>query len=133
MLVKGLAIRSWYPGLVKGISPSEKTVQTASGAHPASYPTVFGFLSSRHSGPGLKLTTHSHLVPKVIMTGAIHPLPLYPFTALTGTTFISPVLGVIRLQDCYNVTAMYKTAPKIKVILVVTYNMPRMCIGKRES
>jgi hypothetical protein len=40
------------------------SVQTVSGAHPVSYPTVPGFFARRYSGRGVKLTTHLHLLPR---------------------------------------------------------------------
>jgi hypothetical protein len=37
------------------------------------------------SGRGVKLTTHLHLVPRLLMTGAITLLPLLAFMTWTGT------------------------------------------------
>jgi len=58
---------------------SSKTVQTGSGAHPASYSVGNGFTSW-----GMKLTTHPHLVLRSRMSGAAPLLPLYTFMAWTG-------------------------------------------------
>jgi len=42
----------------------------------ASYSKVLGTISSgEQSSQGVKLTTHLHLVPRLRMRGAIHPLP----------------------------------------------------------
>jgi hypothetical protein len=56
------------------ISPHRR-VQTGSGAQPASYlmcPEVFPLGIKR---PGVKLTTHFHLVPRLRMRGATSPCP----------------------------------------------------------
>jgi hypothetical protein len=45
-------------------------VQTGSGAYPASYSMdTVGF------APGVKLTIHLQLVPRLVIHGSIHPLP----------------------------------------------------------
>jgi hypothetical protein len=58
-----------------------RNVQTVSGAHLASYPVSTGVLSRKYSGQGMKLTSHLHLVPKLIMSAAVSVLPLYSFVA----------------------------------------------------
>jgi hypothetical protein len=40
-----------------------------------------GFFPGGYSGPGLKLTTHLHIVPRSRMYGGISPLPQYAFMA----------------------------------------------------
>jgi hypothetical protein len=53
-------------------------VQTALGAHPASYSMGTEVLSRRKSGRNVKLTTHPHLVPRLKINGAMPLLPLCP-------------------------------------------------------
>ena len=69
-----------------------KRVQTASGAHLASYPMGIGFRPRWQSEQGVKLTTHFYLVPRLRMNGAI-PLPLlYAVITWTGKTLPVPLL-----------------------------------------
>jgi hypothetical protein len=57
------------------------------GAHPASYSLSTGFIFTKaQKGYVVKLNTHLHLGPRVRTNGAIPPLPLYVFPALTKTT-----------------------------------------------
>jgi len=53
-----------------------KTVQTGSGAHPASYSMGTRVLSRGSGSQGIMLTIHLHLVPRLRMGGAITLLPL---------------------------------------------------------
>jgi hypothetical protein len=53
------------------------SVQTDSGAHPASYPMGPGGTFPGSKAAGVKLTTHFHLVPRSRNGGAIPPLPIY--------------------------------------------------------
>jgi hypothetical protein len=59
---------------------------TSLGAHPASYSMSTGFISRRQSGWGVNLTTHFHLVPKILMNETTPLLPLCAFMAWTGET-----------------------------------------------
>jgi len=56
-------------------------VQTGSGAHPASHPMGVGGSFTGGKRPGVKLTSHLYLIPRLIRCGAIPPLPLYDFIA----------------------------------------------------
>jgi hypothetical protein len=60
-----------------------KTVQTGSGAHPASYSMGTRVLSQESGSQGIKLTIHLHLVPRFRMSGAI-TLLLYAIMLWTG-------------------------------------------------
>jgi hypothetical protein len=52
-------------------------IQNGSGAHPASYSMGIRGSFPGVKRPGVKLTTHLHLVPKSRMSGAIPPFPQY--------------------------------------------------------
>jgi hypothetical protein len=67
--------RGSIPGRGKKFFSLPQCVQTASGAHASSYPKVPGGGIS----PGVKLTTHLHLVPRSRTRGAIPPLLQYAF------------------------------------------------------
>jgi len=51
------------------------TAQTGSVAHPASYSIGTGGFFPGEKRPGVKLTAHLHLVPRLRMRGATSPLP----------------------------------------------------------
>jgi hypothetical protein len=89
---RGTGIAQWYRAglwaewsgvrIPTGAGNLYHPIQAGSGAHPASYP--MGTMGSFPGGkaPGIvKLTTHLHLVPRLIMRGAIPPLPQYVFMA----------------------------------------------------
>jgi len=63
-----------------------KTVQTGSGAQPASYSMGTGFFHEAKVTHGVILTTHFHLALTLGMSGAIPLLPLSAFMAWTGTS-----------------------------------------------
>jgi hypothetical protein len=61
---------------------SLRRVQTQSGAHPASYTVgTGGSFSGSKAARSVELTTHLHLVQRLRIGGAIHPLPQYVFIA----------------------------------------------------
>ena len=57
------------------------------GVHPASYSIGAGLLSRGLRDRGVKLTTNLHVGPRLIMSGAVLPLPLYAFMTLKWRTF----------------------------------------------
>jgi len=64
-----------------------KTVQTESGAHPASHSIGTGVLSQRYNGGGVKMTTYLQLVPRLRMRGAIPLFLPHVFRARRGKNF----------------------------------------------
>jgi hypothetical protein len=61
-----------------------KTFRTVSGANPASWSVVHAVIWSGLSGRRVTLTVHLHLVPRLRMSGATSPLPLYSIMGWTG-------------------------------------------------
>ena len=65
---------------------------------------------------GMKLTTHLHLVPRSTMCGAILLIPLYAFTAQTGTCL--PLPFTINLtQNLYIFYTRHCTEQKLSKLL----------------
>jgi len=56
-----------------------KNAQTGSGAQSASYSQGMGLFLSGKSDLGIKLSSHSHLVPSLRMSGTITSLSVEPY------------------------------------------------------
>ena len=70
--VVSLATKLWA-----GLSELRIPIGTGSGAHPVSYSMRTGVPSWGLSDGGVKLSTHLHLVSRLVMNGAMPLLPLY--------------------------------------------------------
>jgi hypothetical protein len=56
--------------------------------HPASYSMGTETFGCGKSAGSLRPTTHFYRAPRLIISGAVHPLPLYAAIPCIGTTFI---------------------------------------------
>jgi hypothetical protein len=87
-------------------------VQTSSGAHPASYP-----MGTRGSFPGMKLTTHIHLVPRSRLRGAIPPLPHYAFMAWCSVKARKQLYLYLYLTHARRNTHTFLTRNRVREML----------------
>ena len=83
-----------------------QNVQTASGAHLASYSMRTGVLSRRQSGRGVKLTTNFHLVARLRRCGAT-PLVLPHFPSWRGQGKFYPLASLLRVHNKEHVTYIW--------------------------
>ena len=60
----------------------------------------WGFCPQRQSGRGAKLTTHFHIIPRLVTSAAIHLIPLYAFTAGQRQIYISELLRFSWTSRC---------------------------------
>ena len=78
-------LRAWRSGV---LIPDGHAIylfsRTVSQVHPVCYAVCTGVFILQYSGYVIRLPTHLDLVPRV-MTGAIHPRPVYALIARSGT------------------------------------------------
>jgi hypothetical protein len=111
--LRGGQFRVRFLGRVRNFSLL-KNVQIVSGAHPVSQSMGAVVLSRKQSGRGVELTTQLNLVPRLRMGGTTPPLPLYAFTAQTGTTLLlytQRSSGVLRTLQ--RTEALAKVDPQV--------------------
>jgi len=89
-----LTVQVSNPGRIRDSSVLQK-VQTGSGTRLASYSmgTEPGYFAREQTGQSLMLITQPHLAPRLKISGATPPLPLYTFTPWTGTILLTKSLG----------------------------------------
>jgi hypothetical protein len=83
-----------------------RNVKTDSWAQTTSYSLANGVASRSHSGRGVMLTTHIHLVLSLKMSGAQPLIPLHAFITRTGALLLLLLVTVLHLSAHVTITAL---------------------------